>query len=149
MILNQNWKMIYINPCLYPDISSVAILKSCSRYCFISCNVTVLHAAQKMKFSSKNFFSKCGQIRRKLRLWSHLLKKSLMENFIFCAVTQCRPQYPANFYMFKINNGNTRKSCEICSKLTIKTPERRRRSGAFIINFEHILHIFLVFLLLL
>ena len=24
--------------------------------------------------------------RRKLRIWSHLLKKSLMENFIFCAV---------------------------------------------------------------
>ena len=39
-----------------------------------------------MKFSSKDFFSKCDQIRRKLWIWSHLLKKSLMENFIFCAV---------------------------------------------------------------
>ena len=26
-------------------------------------------------------------IRWKLRIWSHLLKKSLMENFIFCAVS--------------------------------------------------------------
>ena len=42
--------------------------------------------AQKMKFSIKNFFSICGQILRKLRLWSHLLKKSLVEKFIFCAV---------------------------------------------------------------
>ena len=42
--------------------------------------------AQKTKFSIKDFFSKCGQIRRKLRIWSYLLKKSLMENFIFCAV---------------------------------------------------------------
>ena len=42
--------------------------------------------AQKMKFSVKDFFSKCDQIRRKLRIWSHLLKKSLMENFIFSAV---------------------------------------------------------------
>ena len=42
--------------------------------------------AQKMKFSIKDFFSKCDQIRRKLRIWSHLLKKSLMESFIFCAV---------------------------------------------------------------
>ena len=42
---------------------------------------------QKMKFSIKEFFSKCDQIRRKLRIWSHLLKKSLMENFIFCAVS--------------------------------------------------------------
>ena len=42
--------------------------------------------AQKMKFFIKDFFSKCDQIRRKLRIWSDLLKKSLMENFIFCAV---------------------------------------------------------------
>ena len=42
--------------------------------------------AQKMKFSIKDFFSKCDQIRRKLRIWSHWLKKSLMENFIFCVV---------------------------------------------------------------
>ena len=39
-----------------------------------------------MKFSIKDFFSKYDQIRRKLRIWSHLLKKSLMENFFFCAV---------------------------------------------------------------
>ena len=42
--------------------------------------------AQKMKFSIKDFFSKCNQIRSFLWIWSHLLKKSLMENFIFCAV---------------------------------------------------------------
>ena len=42
--------------------------------------------AQKMRFSIKDFFSKCDQTRRKLRIWSHLLKKSLMENFIFRAV---------------------------------------------------------------
>ena len=44
---------------------------------------TAHHTAQKMKFSIKDFFSKCDQIRRKLRIWSHLLNKSLMENFIF------------------------------------------------------------------
>ena len=41
--------------------------------------------AQKMKFSIKDFFSKCDQI-RSLLIWSHLLKKSLIENFVFCAV---------------------------------------------------------------
>ena len=46
----------------------------------------VICTTQKMKFSIKGFFSKCDQIRKKLRIWSHLLKKSLMENFIFCAV---------------------------------------------------------------
>ena len=38
------------------------------------------------KFSFKDFFSNCEQILSKLRIWSHLLKKSLKENFIFCAV---------------------------------------------------------------
>ena len=42
--------------------------------------------AQKMKFSIKDFFSKCDQIRSFMRIWSHLLEKFLMENFIFCAV---------------------------------------------------------------
>ena len=36
-----------------------------------------------MKFSIKDFFSKCDQIRSFLRIWSHLLKKCLMENIIF------------------------------------------------------------------
>ena len=42
----------------------------------------------KFKFSIKGFFSKCDQIRRKPRNCSNLLKKSLMENFIFCAVVE-------------------------------------------------------------
>ena len=37
------------------------------------------------KFSIKIFFNKCDQICRKLRIWSHLLKKSLIEN-ILCSV---------------------------------------------------------------
>ena len=31
---------------------------------------------------------------------------------------------PANTYLFKVNNRNTRKKFEICSKLTIETPKR-------------------------
>ena len=31
---------------------------------------------------------------------------------------------PAGIYMFKVNKRNTRTRCEICSKLTIKIPER-------------------------
>ena len=45
------------------------------------------YTAQKMKFSIKNFFSKWDQIRSFLQIWSHLLKTSLMENFIFCPVS--------------------------------------------------------------
>ena len=40
-----------------------------------------------MKFTIKDFFSKFNQIRRKLRIWLHLLKKSLMENFLFHVLT--------------------------------------------------------------
>ena len=43
-----------------------------------------------MKFSIKDFFSKYDQIHTFLQIWSHLPKKSLMENFIFCAVLVIR-----------------------------------------------------------
>ena len=46
----------------------------------------VRFTAQKMKFSFKDFFRKCDQIRSFMWIWSHLLKKSLMGDFIFCAV---------------------------------------------------------------
>ena len=39
-----------------------------------------------MKFSNKGFFNKCDQIGSFLRIWSNLLQKFLMQNFIFCAV---------------------------------------------------------------
>ena len=50
----------------------------------------------------------------------------------------------ANIYLFKVNHRNTRKRCEICSKLTMKTLERR--PAVCIVNFERISHLFLVFL---
>ena len=50
----------------------------------------VWSTVQKMKFFIKDFFSKCNQICRKQQIWSHLLKKSLMENFFFCAVEHIR-----------------------------------------------------------
>ena len=31
--------------------------------------------------------------------------------------------YPVVIYLFRVNNRNTRTRCEICSNLTIKTPE--------------------------
>ena len=57
---------------------------------------------------------------------------------------------PPVIYLRKVSNRNTKTRCEICSKLTINTPERRQwcRSGVFIVNFEHISHLVLVFLLL-
>ena len=48
--------------------------------------INSLSTTLKMKFSITDFVSKCDQIRRKLRIWTHILEKSVMENFIFCAV---------------------------------------------------------------
>ena len=55
---------------------------------------------------------------------------------------------PTGNYMLQVNNRNTRARCDICSKVTIKTRERRhwRHSGVFIV--KYISHLFLVFLLL-
>ena len=50
-----------------------------------ACPSQTLH--KKMKFSIKYFFSKCDQIRSFLRIWSHLLKKSLMGIFILYSET--------------------------------------------------------------
>ena len=60
-----------------------------------------------------------------MRTCLHIIIKSLQPNWYLPA---------------KINNRNTRTRCEIYLELTIKTAERRqwRRSGVFIINFEHI-----------
>ena len=44
-------------------------------------------ASQKLKLSIRDFFSIYDEIRRKLWIWSHLLKKSLIEKFIFRAVS--------------------------------------------------------------
>ena len=52
----------------------------------VTSGILELTTVQKMKFSIMDFFSECDQIRSFLRIWSHLLKKFLMENVIFCAV---------------------------------------------------------------
>ena len=49
-------------------------------------------------------------------------------------------------YLLKADNRITRTRCEICSKLTINTLERRHGPGVFVVDFEHISHLVLVFL---
>ena len=77
-----------------------------------------------------------------------LLVASVLSKIIFQEAVIRANYLLAGNYIFKVNNRNTRR-CEIYSKLIIKTPERRhyRRSGVFIVDFEHISHL-VVFLLL-
>ena len=59
---------------------------------------------------------------------------------LFCKINLTKNRYSVGIYLLKVNNRNNRTRCEICSKLPIKKPERRhlRRSGVFIVKFEHI-----------
>ena len=100
LVFIQNWCFVRKMQMLQPFASCVSHIAISYRRGITAQNVefrisllkesisTSPFIAQKMKFFMKDFFSKCDQIRSYLQIWSHLLKKSLMENFIFCAVSR-------------------------------------------------------------
>ena len=72
------------------------------------------NTAQQMEFPIKDFFIKCNQILSFLQIWSHLLKKPLMENFIFlqCKKKNLSWKFQENIYkktQFKFKNFSRRK----------------------------------------
>ena len=44
--------------------------------------------------------------------------------------------YPVGIYLFNVNNGNTKTMCEICSNLTIKTPERPSMTSLWCLYYQ-------------
>ena len=81
-----------------------------------------------------------------------------MQKFQNCSITKLQYAYgyliliigfvninPEDIYLFKVDNGNTKTVCEICLKLRRKVPEH---NGLFIVNFEQILYMVLLFSLL-
>ena len=86
-------------------------------------------------FGSKSFFINFHFT----KIFVHLLIVAVVSNF---KVFKLIGWDPANTDLFKVNNRNSKKKCEICSKFTIKTAERHY--GVFIVNFEHISQLFLV-----
>ena len=70
-------------------------------------------------------------------------EKSFLKQYSY----RCYVVIPARFYVFKVNNRNFRGRCEICSNSTLRIPQRRLCSGVVIVNFRHISHLALVFLL--
>ena len=76
----------FLNTPLYTGISVATITIFVKNYT-LDVYLSSEYTAQKMKFSVKDFFSKCDQIQSFLRNWFHLLKQSSMENFIFGTVT--------------------------------------------------------------
>ena len=86
------------------NLNDIAILNiKSANYCCIISRISKNEAinlmqktAQKVKFSIKDFFSKCDQNRSFLRLLSHLLKESLMETSFF-----------VQWYRFDFKKGST------------------------------------------
>ena len=74
---------------------------------------------QKMKVSIKDFFSKYDQIRRKLRIWSHLLKKILNEKLHFLCSARTT-NVTINLKKCPINSSISMLNFKIMSCLTYK-----------------------------
>ena len=81
-----------------------SFLKETSHAKTVKCKLEYfsVHCTKK-KFSLKDLFSKCDQILRKLRIWSLLLMKSFMKNFIFCLVVVPLPSHD-NIMKWSIDN---------------------------------------------
>ena len=103
--------VLFLEKILEPLKKSTEFNSKLKKFKFRIIQVSVLefvaNTAQKMKFSIKNFFSKCDEIRKKLRIWSHLLKKSLMENFIFGGVKALETSNRC-FYIFELKVRDTK-----------------------------------------
>ena len=94
----------------------------------------------KMKFSIKDLFSKCEQIHKKPRIWSYLLKKSLIKNFLMVQwsphivtfaicrikiklrnVGRAKYNFPSGYKSLKMQNQKAnlwRFFCSLCQVLT-------------------------------
>ena len=85
---NQN-RIVCLKSSLDQLYFSGHIILSVGSLQLLNCDITGIirndHCTKNERFYY-GFFSRCDQIHRKLRIWSHLLKKYLGEKLIFCAV---------------------------------------------------------------
>ena len=135
------WKVLkQINPNL-GELSRDSFLHPCFKETTSSKTIPWFELAHISCILYKRLLWPISVLTKNLSMRKKIYLKAFLNRFVLIQ---------ANIYLFKFNNRNTRKRCETCSKLTIKTTEWRqwRRSGVFIVNFEHISLHFLVFLLL-
>ena len=96
---------------------------------------------------------------RPRKTWSVVIRSNLIERKVNMEIAKDRNGFrslirnrlinarmensPGGIYLFKVNNRNIRKRCEICSKLTIEAPEQHQYftpySSVSIFNFEHVI----------
>ena len=118
-------------------------------------NIVILNkmAGKIESFSGKtSWIWTCSQTSRKVSYWENLLLFWMMLNkasahlFTLDNNIYTIKNYSKINHLFIVNNSYIRKRYEICSKLTIKASEWR--STIFVVDFERISHLFLMFLLL-
>ena len=86
------------------------------------------------KFLKKSFFCNKTKTKAFLENRAHRLFLDIKKNFTKRNFRQTSfdlgqlELLDVGIYLLKVNNRSTRARCEICSKLTIKTPERRQAS---------------------
>ena len=70
----------------------------------------------------------CSQVSRKFSYWENLLLFWIMlyeaSAHLYTLGNNTRKNSPTNIYLFIVNNRNTRKRWEVCSKLTIMAPHQ-------------------------
>ena len=110
--------------------------------------VSLSKMAGKIEFFSGKMLVSCRNVSywENLLLFWMMLSKASAHFYTLGKNIYTIKNSPTNNHLFIVDNNYTRKRCKTCSKLIIKTPEWR--STVFVVDFEHIPHLFLVFLLL-
>ena len=75
-------------------------------------------------------------------IYKTVLRRSILYMKLSCIASTITSIFPADYYLFKVNNRNTTTRCEICSKLTIKKPERRHSVNVILVSLLLTLNIF-------
>ena len=108
--MQLNWEIIIIE-------KTTCFLVSLYDMWYNTCMTKCLMKVQRHRLVSKPLFKLllCELLRqnRKLAYWKGTRCRE-------CGEKKLRKWNPANIYLFKVNNRNNRKRCEICLKLTIK-----------------------------
>ena len=106
--------------------------------------IKLLHLLLRAQFGTLNMYFQTGQQFDVIQIYLQIKYLYISYFFSFIEIVQLELyvgsfKYPANIYLFELNNRHIRTKCIMYPALVIKTPERcnSRRSSAFIVNFEH------------
>ena len=89
------------------------------------------HKLKELFFCNFKYDSQIKKGKRKVQKFEYLDNvlgriKRIFHNFLtkfFLLVKSWTQAFPPKIFLLKVNKRNTRKWCEICSKLTVKTPD--------------------------